>query len=91
MKKANKRILWMVLAAALLAAVSICLYGRSQLWGAGLNVTVLDTGKSDCILVEADGRTMMIDAGYEENGEPDRGFPRGEGHSPPGLSPHHPL
>ena len=65
MKKANKRILWMVLAAALLAAVSICLYGRSQLWGAGLNVTVLDTGKSDCILVEADGRTMMIDAGYE--------------------------
>lgn len=34
-----------------------------------MNVTVLDTGKSDCILVEADGRTMMIDAGYEENGE----------------------
>lgn len=69
MKKVNKRILWMVLAVALLAVVSICLYGRSQLWGAGLNVTVLDTGKSDCILVEADGRTMMIDAGYEENGE----------------------
>ena len=69
MKKVNKRILWMVLAVALLAVVSICLYGRFQLWGAGLNVTVLDTGKSDCILVEADGRTMMIDAGYEENGE----------------------
>jgi competence protein ComEC len=36
---------------------------------APLRVTFLDVGKADCILIEVDGITMMIDAGYDENGD----------------------
>lgn len=32
-----------------------------------VSVTLLNTGKSDCILIRSSGKTMMIDTGYEEN------------------------
>ena len=34
-----------------------------------LKVTFLDVGKGDCILVQKDGKNMLIDAGYEETAE----------------------
>ena len=32
----------------------------------GLKVTIVDVGKGDCILVETDGKYVLIDAGYAE-------------------------
>lgn len=34
-----------------------------------LRVTFLDVGKGDCILIEKDSHTILIDAGYEETSE----------------------
>lgn len=34
-----------------------------------LKVTFFDVGKGDCILIESSKNAIMIDAGYEENGE----------------------
>ena len=34
-----------------------------------LEITILDTGKSDCILIEIEDKTIMIDAGLDENGD----------------------
>lgn len=34
-----------------------------------LEITILDTGKSDCILIETDNKTVMIDTGLDKNGD----------------------
>lgn len=36
---------------------------------APLEVTILDTGKSDCILIEIEDKTVMIDTGFDKTGE----------------------
>lgn len=40
-----------------------------DLSNAQLEVTILDTGKSDCIIIEIDNQTIMIDTSLDQNGE----------------------
>ena len=40
-----------------------------NLSNAPLQITVLETGKSDCIVIEIEDKTVMIDTGLDENGE----------------------
>lgn len=40
-----------------------------ELSNAPLEITILDTGKSDCILIEIEDKTVMIDTGLDQNGE----------------------
>ena len=56
-----KRLCALLLAALLL--LSGCAAGRPDGSLPTLTVTFLDVGKADCILLEAEGRAAMIDAG----------------------------
>lgn len=40
-----------------------------DLSNAPLEITILETGKSDCILIEIEDKTVMIDTGLDENGK----------------------
>ena len=40
-----------------------------NLSNAPLQITVLETGKSDCIVIKIGDKTVMIDTGLDENGE----------------------
>ena len=62
-----KRLCALLLAALLL--LSGCAAGRPDGSLPTLTVTFLDVGKADCILLEAEGRAAMIDAGNQGDAE----------------------
>lgn len=62
-----KRLCALLLAALLL--LSGCAAGRPDGGLPTLTVTFLDVGKADCILLEAEGRAAMIDAGNQGDAE----------------------
>ena len=62
-----KRLCTLLLAALLL--LSGCAAGRPDGSLPTLTVTFLDVGKADCILLEAEGRAAMIDAGNQGDAE----------------------
>lgn len=62
-----KRLCALLLAALLL--LSGCTAGRPDGSLPTLTVTFLDVGKADCILLEAEGRAAMIDAGNQGDAE----------------------
>ena len=44
-----------------------------------LTVSYIDVGKGDCILIEADGKAVLIDTGYEDTSDDILSYLRGQG------------
>ena len=44
-----------------------------------LTVSYIDVGKGDCILIEADGKAVLIDTGYEDTSDDVLSYLRGQG------------
>lgn len=65
MMSGKKRFLWRVLFAGLVCCIIICVLCAAQKpEKESLQITVLDVGKGDCILISKDGSHVLIDAGY---------------------------
>ena len=64
MKRIFRRLTALVFICLLLAGCVSCAAAETS--DGPLTVTFLDVGKGDCILLQKDGKSILIDAGYEE-------------------------